>query len=149
MFYLPMYIKHNLWQITFRIFNILQMLQLCDDSCGWIMSLQNITLGSSFQTVLKIVLSLSCSGRGTSIMVSITVCQAGRPGLSITGFVCFRKVEFYQHVIDLSPPVPTTGSPKTIHVLTCLCDNACKRFLVTCHKSRASCPVSRLLSVPI
>ena len=43
----------------------------------------------------------------------------------------------------------TTGSTKAVHVLSCLCDNACKRSLVICHKSRASCPVGRLLSVPI
>ena len=30
-----------------------------------------------------------------------------------------------------------------------VCDNACKRSLVICRKSRASCPISRLLSVPI
>ena len=30
------------------------------------------------------------------------------------------------------------------HVLSCVCDNACKRSLAICHKS----PVSRLLSVP-
>ena len=31
----------------------------------------------------------------------------------------------------------------------CLCDNACKRFLAICRKSRALWPISRLLSVPI
>ena len=31
----------------------------------------------------------------------------------------------------------------------CLCNDACKRSLAICCKSRASCPVSRLLSVPI
>ena len=36
-----------------------------------------------------------------------------------------------------------------ICVLSCLCDNACKRSLAICRKNRASCPVSRLLSVPI
>ena len=38
---------------------------------------------------------------------------------------------------------------KTVHVLLCLCNNACKRSLAICRKSRALCPVSRLLSVPI
>ena len=28
--------------------------------------------------------------------------------------------------MDLLPPVPTTGSPKAVHVLSCLCDNACR-----------------------
>ena len=35
------------------------------------------------------------------------------------------------------------------HVLSCLFDNACKRSLVFCLKSRALCPISRLLPVPI
>ena len=62
---------------------------------------------------------------------------------------CIRKVEFYHCAIDLLPPVPTTGSKKAVHVLLCLCNNACKRSLAICRKSRALCPVSRLLSVPI
>ena len=37
---------------------------------------------------------------------------------------------------------------KAVHVLLCLCNNACKRSLAICRKSRALCPVSRLLSVP-
>ena len=82
-------------------------------------------------------------------MVSISVSQAVHPGSSPAQSVCYRKVEFYQNVIDSSPPVLTTGSLKAVHVLSCLCDNACKRSLAICRKSRASCPVSRLLSVPI
>ena len=35
------------------------------------------------------------------------------------------------------------------HVFSCLCDNACKRSLAICLKSRALCPLSRILSVPI
>ena len=35
------------------------------------------------------------------------------------------------------------------HVLSCLCDKACERSPAIFRKSRASCPVSRLLSVPI
>ena len=38
---------------------------------------------------------------------------------------------------------------KAVHVLLCLCNNACKRSLAICRKSRALCPVSRLLSVPM
>ena len=82
-------------------------------------------------------------------MVSVFVCQAGRPGSSPVQSVYFRNVEFYQYVIDLSPSVPTTGSPKAAHVLSFSCDNVCKRPLAICRKSRASCPVNRLLSVPI
>ena len=63
------------------------------------------------------------------MMVSVSVCQAGPPGSSPARSVCFTKVEFYQNVINLSPPVPTTGSAKAFHVLSCLCDNACKRPL--------------------
>ena len=51
-------------------------------------------------------------GWRNSIMVSVSVCHAGRPGSSPAQSACFRKVEFYQYVIDLLPPVPTTGSPK-------------------------------------
>ena len=46
-------------------------------------------------------------------------------------------------------PVVGTGSKKAVHVLLCLCNNACKRSLAICRKSRALCPVSRPLSIPI
>ena len=59
------------------------------------------------------------------------------------------REELYHFVIDSLPPVPTTGSKKAVYVLLCLCNNACKRSLAICHKSRALCPVSRFLSVPI
>ena len=91
----------------------------------------------------------SLHGVGNSGMVSVFVCHAGHPGLRPAQSICFRKVECYQNVINFSSPVPTTGSPKAIHVLSCLCDNACKRSLAICRESRASCPVSRLLSVYI
>ena len=98
------------------------------------------------------------------------------PGSSPAQSICYRKVEIYQHVINSLPPVLTTGSTKAVHVHSCLRDNACKRSLAICHKSRASCsvhvllclcydackrslaicrksrascPVSRLLSIPI
>ena len=38
---------------------------------------------------------------------------------------------------------------KPYHVLSCLCGHACKRSLAICRKSRASYPVSRLLSAHI
>ena len=88
-------------------------------------------------------------GLGNSIMVSISLCHAGRPGSSLVRSICVRKVEFYQHAVDLSPPVLTTGSTNVVQVLSCLCDNACKRSLAICCNSRASCPISRLLSGPI
>ena len=46
--------------------------------------------------------------RGNSIMVSVSICQAGRPGSSLSRSACFRKVEFYQNVMNLSPPVLTS-----------------------------------------
>ena len=61
----------------------------------------------------------------------------------------FEKCGILSECYKLSPPVLTTGSPKAVHELSCLCDNACKRSLAICRKIRASCPVSRLLSVPI
>ena len=63
-------------------------------------------------------------------------------------FVFQGKVEFYQNVVDLSPPVPITGSPKAVHMLSCLCDNACKISLAIYNRIRASCPFNRLLFVP-
>ena len=88
-------------------------------------------------------------GRGNSAVVSVSVYQAGGPGSLPARSACFRKVEFCHCVIDSLPPVLMTGSKKAVHVLLCLCNNACKRFLAICRKSRALCPVSRLLSVPI
>ena len=79
---------------------------------------------------------------------SISVCQASRPGSCPARSACFRKVEFYQGAIELFQPV-TTDPTKAAHVLSCLCDNACKGSLAICRKSTALCPVSRLLSVPI
>ena len=99
----------------------------------------------AFSTLVYTVLR----GQGNSIMVSASVCQSGRPGSRPVQFACFRRVVCYQNVINLSPPVGKTGSPKTAPVLLCLCNNACKRSLAICRKSRALCPVSRLLSVPI
>ena len=88
-------------------------------------------------------------GRGNSTVVSVSVYQAGSPGSLPARSACHRKVEFYHCVIDSLPPVPMTGKKKAVHVLLCLCNNACKRSLAICSKSRALCPVSRLLSVPI
>ena len=82
-------------------------------------------------------------------MVSISACQAGCPGSSLVWSAFFRKVEFYQNLMNLSPPVLATGSQKAIHVLSYLCDNACEISVVLCRKSRASCPISRLPSVPM
>ena len=62
---------------------------------------------------------------------------------------CFRKVRFYHCVTDSFPPAPTTASKRAVHVLLCLCNNACKISLAIYRKNWALCPVSRLLSVPI
>ena len=42
------------------------------------------------------------------VVVSVSVCQAGRPGSRPAA--CFRKVEFYRCAINLSRPVLMTGS---------------------------------------
>ena len=81
-------------------------------------------------------------------LASLSAKRAARVRFPLNPLV-FRKVEFYHCVIHSFPPVPTTGSKKAVHVLLCLCNNACKRSLVICRKSRALCPVSRLLPVPI
>ena len=67
-------------------------------------------------------------------MFNVLVCQADRPGSSPASSVCVRKMEFYQYVIDFSPPV-ATSSPKVLYVLSFLCDNACKRSLAICRKN--------------
>ena len=92
---------------------------------------------------------LICVGQGNSTVVSVFVYQAEDPGLRPARSACVRKVELYHCVTDLIPPMPTTSSRKAVHVLLCLCNNACKRSLAICRKSSALCPVSRLLSVPI
>ena len=93
---------------------------------------------------------MSHRGRGNSTVSSVSVCHAVRPGSRPVRSAHFRKVVCCHCVIDSLPPVPTTGSKrKAVHVSLCLCNDACKRSLAICHKSRALCPVSRLLSVPI
>ena len=81
------------------------------------------------------LLKICDGGQGNGTVVSGSVCEAGRPGSCPARSTCFRKLEFYQNAIDLFPPVLTTGSTKAVHVLSCLCDNACKRFLAICRKS--------------
>ena len=77
-------------------------------------------------------------------MVSVSACQAGLSGSSPVRSACFRKVEFYKNVINLSPPVLTTGLPKAtcyrVYVITHL-------KIRSCRKSRASCPVKSLARV--
>ena len=46
-----------------------------------------------------------------SIMVSISVCPVGLPGSSMAQSVCFRKVEFYQHVFTSADDWFTKGHP--------------------------------------
>ena len=53
-------------------------------------------------------------GWGNSTVVTVSVCQAGRPGSCPAQSACFRKVEFYQGAIDLFPPVLMTGSTKAV-----------------------------------
>ena len=55
-------------------------------------------------------------GRGNSTVVSVSVYEAGGPGSLPAGSACFRKVEFYQGAIDLSPPVLTARSVKAVPV---------------------------------
>ena len=66
---------------------------------------------------------------------------------------CFSAVSQNLHccqwLVASHTRVSWIGSPKAVRVLLCVCDNACKRSLAIFCKSRALCPVSRLLSVPI
>ena len=58
-------------------------------------------------------------------------------------FIC------YMHDTDLSQPVLKLVQQRPCHVLSCQCDNACKRPLAICPKSNALWPLRRLLSAPI
>ena len=74
---------------------------------------------------------------------------SSRPSRFEPGTFRLIQIKFYQHVITLSPPVHRLVYQRPCHVLSCLCDIAYKRSPAICHKSRASCPVSRLLSAPL
>ena len=88
-------------------------------------------------------------GQGNSTVVRVSIYQAGDLHSHLPRSACVSKVELYHCAIDLSQPVPTAGSKKAVYVILCLCNYACKRSLAICHKSRALCPISSLLSVPI
>ena len=55
----------------------------------------------------------------------------------------------YLSFIYLIQPVLLTLHQTPCHVSSCPCNNACTISLAICRKSRALCPVSRLLSVSI
>ena len=87
-----------------------------------------------------------CRGQENSIMVSVYVCQLGRPGLSLAWSICFRMVEFSQNIINLPHQCWRLVQQRPFHLLSCQCDDTCKRSLAFCRKRWASFPV--LLSVP-
>ena len=79
-------------------------------------------------------------GEIAQLLASLSV----RPAIHVRALArsaYFRIVEFYQGAIDLFPPVLMTGSTKAVHVLSCLCDNACKRSLAICCMSRHCVPL--------
>ena len=127
---------HNLTTLLYTFGNILSLTLLFSTIYG--------ILGGHFTFKEK-----TLGGGVNSTVVSVSVCPAGRPSSRPARSACFREVGCYENVIDLFPPVLTTGSTKTVHVLLCLCNNACERSLPIVRKSRASRPVSRLLPVPI
>ena len=55
-------------------------------------------------------------GQESIPLMSKFVCQVGCPCSSLAQYICFSKVEIYQHVIDLFPLVLTSGSTKVVHV---------------------------------
>ena len=73
----------------------------------------------------------------------------GCPGSGPAQSICFRKVEFYQHVINFFHQCCWLVYQRPCHVLSCLCGNARKRTLAICCKSRALRSISSLLFVPI
>ena len=68
-------------------------------TCG-ILGSGPLFMKHSLQRLTHIKPSSRIKGAGNSIMVSISVCQAGHPGSSLAQSACFRKEEFYQHVIN-------------------------------------------------
>ena len=89
-------------------------------------------------------------GRGNSIIESPSVMQADQARVE-PGMICLYFTEMWRSTSMLSTclhqcwRLVQQNSP----LLSCLCDNACKRSLAIWCKSRASCPVSRPLSVPV
>ena len=81
----------------------------------------------------------SSGGRGNSTVVSVSIYQAGDPDSRLAQCACYRKVALYHCVTDSFPPVPTTGKKKAVHVLLCLCNNACKRSLAIYRKRVGHC----------
>ena len=60
---------------------------------------------------------LLCGVRGNTILVSVSVCQAGRPGSNPARSACFGKVRFFQQVIDLFP--------RLVHQRLFMCYHVC------------------------
>ena len=72
-------------------------------------------LSACYQLVPTSADDLFTKGRSICHHVYVIMHVKKDPLLSVVrGPVCFRKVEFYQHVTNLSPPVPTTGSQKAV-----------------------------------
>ena len=84
-------------------------------------------------------------------MVSVSISQAGLPGLNLA------KNPFVSERWNPSVLLSTCHAKAAIclvyqglcHVLSCLCGTVCKILLGICRKSRSSCPISSLLSIPI
>ena len=91
---------------------------------------------------------LSSSWRGNSTVGSVSVCHAVRPGSRPVRSVSERWNSITE-LLTRSHQCRRLVQKKAVHVSLCLCNDACKRSLAICCKSRASCPISRLLSVPI
>ena len=70
------------------------------------------------------------AGRGNSIIVSVSVCQSNRPGSSPAQSICFVK-KILSASYRLVPASADDWFTKG--------DNACKRSLAICRKSRALC----------
>ena len=147
---------------TLPLINLLEMLKplyYCHGLCIlWILSLwHNSLLNIHWIQCLQCEESIcfikvnSIDIWGDSILVSVSVCEADHSGSSPARSVCISQKSgdlpaCYQLVHTSADDWFNKDSPC---VVIYICDNACKRSLAIYHKSRASCPVSRLLSVPI
>ena len=100
-----------------------------------------------FPLTLVTLQQLYFSSQSQYDILSINMCRDGE--VAQHQRVCDLMVFFgdtrYLSVTNFLQPVVE----KSCHVLSCLCDNACKSSLAICLKSRELCSINRFLSVPV
>ena len=96
---------------------------------------------------------VKCVGHSVNIKLQVFLVVQQQKYVSVIrrlvirpSFACFDNSLAICKSLNCSNQCHRLVYQKTCHVLSCFCDNACKRSLAICCKSRVSCPVSRLLS---